>query len=117
MMAFAITLLLVRSHVVVGGPGGLVPVATPMKSGIRKAARDVDASECILEFKLDPGCCLDNINSLEVSVRQVFGQGEAASVQRALRGLGSAAQQCGGGSLRDVVISAVEVMRHVSSSA
>merc|ERR1712048_369 len=106
-LAIAVTLVLVRSHFVTGGPGGLVPLASLEAGG---AGARVDSAKCIVEFTAEPTRFPDAINWSDIIVEQVFGHGEAASVEHALRCHGSAQHGVGGG-LTEALNVAVDAMR------
>lgn len=82
-LAVAITLLVVRSHTVAAGPGGITPISGDVDS-------PVEAAECVLEFSAELANFPDHLDWSGVSVRQTFGRGEAEAMVSTLRGLSSA---------------------------
>uniref|UniRef100_A0A7S4RHA6 Spc7 kinetochore protein domain-containing protein n=1 Tax=Alexandrium monilatum TaxID=311494 RepID=A0A7S4RHA6_9DINO len=102
-----------------GGPGDepmLVVAASLLleRCAVRVGSEaKVDASKCVVEFTADLSSFPEIISWSDISVRQVFGRGEASAVARALGCQGGLCRG-GGGGLPDVLSAAVEAMRRAA---
>jgi len=76
-LAITVTVLVVRSHAFVGHPAVLVP--------LKAAGSPTDASKVCLEFTADLTTFPEVFAWSELAVREVFGRGDAAAIERALR--------------------------------
>lgn len=111
-LAVAVTLVVVRSHIVVSGPPGMLPLVAVARPGASASAR-VDATKCILEFDVEPEQFPHAVSDWSgVAVRQVFGRNfEAAAVTAALQQKHGHSEDKRG--LRELLTTAIEAMRGV----
>jgi len=116
-LTVAVTLVIVHSHDVLGGRQGIVPKASPsFGAGCEQdASLAVDASRVVVELDAKFASFPEAVDWSTARVRQIFGHGEAAIVQAALRGERTAASASG--SLGDAVAAAARVMARAGEEA
>lgn len=111
-LLLAVTLVVVRSHALVGMPSVLAPKVRGWEN-----ADKVDAAECVLELASDVDAFPEAIVWSDISVRQILGRGEAPAVERALRSLQDDGSERAPGPLLEVLSVAAQVMRRAAPSA
>lgn len=84
-LVITLSLVVVRSHDVLGGAEGVLPLRSPTDPRF-DGGFGVDAAQCILEFRADLEAFPGSVDWSSVAVREVVGKAEAAAVGRAFHG-------------------------------
>lgn len=92
-LVVTLSLVVVRSHDVLGGAEGVRPVADPRVDG----GFGVDAAQCVLEFRAELEGFPGSVEWSSAAVREIVGRAEAAAVGRALQcgARGTLQEACG----------------------